>query len=149
MPSRLAGRVTPRVRRRASHGETMVGTGNLNGGHHVVQFYGRDEDLAGSVADYLLGALRNGGVALVIATAEHRRAFEALLAEAGVDLPAAAARRDYLAVDARETVRQFTAADHPGSADFDRVIGGLVAGVCEAGRPVRAYGEMVALLWDD
>jgi hypothetical protein len=127
----------------------VVGAGNLNVGHHVVQFYGRDDDLAASVADYLLGALKNGGVAIVIATAAHRRAFETLLARAGIDLPAAAASGCYLALDARETVSEFMAAEHPDSADFDRVIGGLIARTCATGRPVRAYGEMVALLWDD
>jgi hypothetical protein len=128
---------------------TVVGTGNLDAGHHVVQFYGHDEDLADSVADYLLGALRSGGVAVIIATAEHQRAFEARLAELGPDLPAAAASGAYLAVDARETVSQFMKADRPDTADFDRVIGGMIARACESGRPVRAYGEMVALLWDD
>jgi hypothetical protein len=127
----------------------VVGTGNLNDGHHVVQFYSHDEDLATSVAGYLLGALENGGAAVVIATAGHRRAFEARLADAGVDLSAAAAGGAYLAVDARETVRRFMTAEHPDSADFDRVIGGMIAGVCGSGRPVRAYGEMVALLWND
>jgi MEDS: MEthanogen/methylotroph, DcmR Sensory domain len=127
----------------------VVGTENLDAGHHVVQFYGHDGDLVDSVADYLLGALEGGGVAVVIATAEHRHAFEARLAEAGVDLPAAAASRSYLAFDARETVSRFMAADRPDNEDFDRVIGGLIAGVCQSGRPVRAYGEMVALLWND
>jgi hypothetical protein len=127
----------------------VVGTGNLDVGHHVVQFYGRDEDLTGSVASYLLGALQNGGVAVVIATADHRCAFEERLAEAGVDLAAAAASGAYLALDARETVSEFMAADRPDRADFDRVVGGLIARVCQTGRPVRAYGEMVALLWDD
>jgi hypothetical protein len=127
----------------------VVGTGNLDIGHHVVQFYGRDEDLAGSVAAYLLGAMKNGGVGIVIATADHRRAFEERLAEAGIDLAAAAAGGTYLALDARETVSEFMAADHPDRADFDRVVGGLIAGVCKRRRLVRAYGEMVALLWDD
>jgi MEDS: MEthanogen/methylotroph, DcmR Sensory domain len=126
----------------------VVGTGNLNVSQHVVQFYGRDEDLAWRVADYLQGALRQGGVAIVIATEEHRRAFEDRMTQAGIDLPAAAARHAYLAFDAGETVREFMAADRPDSADFDRVIGGLIAGACRGGRPVRAYGEMVALLWD-
>ena len=39
---------------------------------------------------YLLGALQNDGVAVVIATAAHRRAFEGRLTRAGVDLAAAA-----------------------------------------------------------
>ena len=38
------------------------------------------------MTDYLLGALDGGGVAVVIATPEHRREFETRLAQAGVDL---------------------------------------------------------------
>ena len=34
-------------------------------------------------------------------------------------------------------------------AAFDRVVGGLIMQAGTGGRPVRAYGEMVALLWDD
>lgn len=126
----------------------MVGTGNLNVGWHGVQFYGHDEDLARHVADYLTGALRQGGVAIVIATAEHRRAFETRMTQAGVDVPAAAARRAYLALDADEALREFMLADRPDRDDFDRVIGRVIGDACGRDRPVRAYGEMVSVLWD-
>jgi hypothetical protein len=99
------------------------------------------------VADYLLGALEAGGVAIVIATAGHRRAFEGRLRSAGVDLAAATERGTYQAFDAEDTVRRFMAEQAPDAADFDRVIGGVIARACSSGRPVRAYGEMVALLW--
>jgi hypothetical protein len=120
----------------------------MNAGHHVVQFYGHDEELAESVAGYLLGALTSGAVAIVIATAAHRSAFEARLRRAGVDLAAAVASGAYLALDAEETVREFMAGDRLDKAGFRRVIGGLIEGAGEGGRPVRAYGEMVAMLWD-
>jgi hypothetical protein len=42
--------------------------------------------------------------AIVIATAAHRRAFEAHLRRAGVDLVAAAASDAYLVLDAEETL---------------------------------------------
>lgn len=128
---------------------TVVGTENLNVGHHVVQFYGHDGELAERVTDYLLAALKDEGVAIVVATPEHRRAFEARLTEAGVDLAAARDGRAYLALDARETLREFMADDHIDGAGFDRVIGGLIRQAGAAGRPVYAYGEMVALLWDE
>ena len=146
----------------------MVGTDYLNVGHHAVQFYGHDEELAEQVVGYLLEAFANGGVAVVIATPEHRRKFEARLRKAlGGDADLAAARDSgaYLALDARETVRALMPADRlaPAAADrlapaaaggldpaaFDRVIGGLIRQAGAGGRPVRAYGEMVALLWDD
>ncbi len=127
----------------------MVGTENLNAGHHVVQFYGHDEELAERVAGYLLGALESGGVAIVIATPEHRHEFGIRLAQAGVDLAAARDRGAYLVLDASETLRELMAADRLDRAAFDRVIGTLIRQAGAGGRPVRAYGEMVALLWDD
>ena len=101
----------------------MVGTENLNGGRHVVQFYGRDEELAERVTGYLLGALDGGGVAIVIATPEHRREFETRLGQAGVDLAAARDGGSYLALDAGQTLRELMAADKLDRAAFDRVIG--------------------------
>jgi hypothetical protein len=127
----------------------VVLTENLNVGRHVVQFYGRDDELADRVADYLLGALDGGGVAVVIATPEHRRESEARLGRAGVDLAAARDNGSYLALDAGQTLRQLMVAGKLDSAAFDRVIGDVIRRAGAGGRPVRAFGEMVALLWDD
>jgi MEDS: MEthanogen/methylotroph, DcmR Sensory domain len=127
----------------------VVGAENLNVGRHVVQFYGRDEELTERVTDYLLGALASGGVAIVIATPEHRHEFETRLAQAGVDLAAARDDGSYLARDAAQTLSQLMAAGQLDGAAFDRVVGTVIAAAGAGGRPVRAFGEMVALLWDD
>ena len=126
----------------------VVGTEFMNAGQHVVQFYGRDEELAERVAAYLLGALTEGGAAVVIATAAHRQEFEARLRRAGVDLDAAADRDAYLVLDAAELAREFMAGDQLDGAGFRREIGGLIQDAGAGGRPVRAYAEMVAMLWD-
>lgn len=126
-----------------------MGTENLNVGRHVVQFYGRDEELAERVTDYLLGALDGGGVAIVIATPEHRREFETRLGQAGVDLAAARDDGSYLALDAGQTLHELMPAERLDPGAFDRVIGSVIRGAGAGGRPVRAFGEMVALLWDD
>jgi DcmR-like sensory protein len=128
----------------------VVGTENLDAGQHVVQFYGHDGELAERVSDYLRGALDGGGVAIVIATPEHRSEFEARLEHAGTDLAAARAGGRYLTLDARETLREILAdgAMVDGAA-FEQVVGALIRQATAAGQPVRAYGELVALLWDD
>ena len=126
-----------------------MGTENLNVGRHVVQFYGRDEELAERVTDYLLGALDGGGVAIIIATPEHRREFETRLGQAGVDLAAARDDGSYLALDAGQTLHELMPAERLDPGAFDRVIGSVIRGAGAGGRPVRAFGEMVALLWDD
>jgi MEDS: MEthanogen/methylotroph, DcmR Sensory domain len=114
----------------------------------VVQFYGHEDELADRVAGYLLAALRRDGVAVVIATAAHRQAFEGRLAQAGVDLAAAARSGTYLALDADDTVRALMPGGRLDHDAFERVVGGLIRRAGQPDRPVRAYGEIVALLWD-
>ena len=120
----------------------------MGGGEHVVQFYDQQEDLAGAVGDYLGVAVTNREIAIVIATKEHRDLFEAEMARAGVDT--ARARRDgsVIWLDAAETLGRFV---HDGEVDpggFRAVVGSLVREAAQTGRPIKAYGEMVALLWE-
>ena len=115
---------------------------------HVVQFYGHEEDLADRVAGYLSDALQGDGVAVVIATAAHRRMFEARLTQAGADLAAAARNGTYLALDASETAHALMTGGRLDGDRFDRVVCGLIRDAGRRGGPVRAYGEMVAVLWD-
>src|SRR5690348_5329540 len=93
---------------------------------HVVSFYERDSDLALSVGSYLAEGLGAGGVAVVIATAEHREAFELELEAAGIDVPAAAADGRLVALDAAGTVARFTDCGQVDAAGFDEVVGEVV-----------------------
>ena len=111
-------------------------------------FHRDGDEFAGRVSAYLLGALREGGAAIVIATPEHRRAIRDRLARAGIDVTAAEAAGAFVAVDAVETMRRFMVAGLPNAASFWQVISPLTRPVTEVFKPVRVFGEMVALLWD-
>ena len=126
-----------------------TGTGVLDVGRrdHIVLFYRDEQELTERVSEYLLPAIQDGGVAIVVATPEHRRSFERYLADAGVDVAAACAR-GYLALDASETMRGFMVADRPDPAGFWQAISPMLRQAAPAGRPVRIFGEMVSLLWD-
>jgi hypothetical protein len=100
------------------------------------------------VSEYLLPAIQDGDGAIVVATPDHRRSFERHLADVGVDVAAARAHGAYLALDASETMRGFMAADWPDPAGFWQAISPMLRQAAKAGRPVRVFGEMVALLWD-
>ena len=124
--------------------ESMVG-----GGEHVVQFYDHDGDLARAAGDYLSQGVLDGGRAVIIATETHRREFEAVMAASGVDLDQARRDGSVMSLDARTTLEEFV---HKGQVDpdsFRRTVGGLLRQACQTGHQVRAYGEMVALLWSD
>src|SRR5213595_2484059 len=120
--------------------ERMVGDGQ-----HVVQFYDDVADLVQAVGDYLVGAVSDGAAAVVIATEPHRQAFEAELDRAGIDSTRAIADGRLVCLDAAETLALFMDEGRIDPARFRTVIGGVVRWAGATGRPVRAYGEMVAL----
>ena len=120
----------------------------VDSGQHVVQFYERDADLVARAGEYLRDALREGGVAIVIATEAHRDAFEAHLRDTGVDVAAACDDGTLVLLDAAATLAGFTRGGRVDRDAFFEVIGGVVRSAAASGRPVRAYGEMVALLWE-
>lgn len=121
----------------------------VGGGEHVVQFYDHDGELACAVGDYLTRSVIEGAVAVVIATEAHRREFAAVMAASGVDADRATREGSVVWRDARATLDQFVHGGRVDPADFRSVIGELVRELADTGRQVRAYGEMVGLLWDE
>ena len=117
-------------------------------GQHVVQFYESDADLISGAGDYLSDGAHAGAVGIVIASAAHREAFEAHLREAGVDVDGARADGTLVLLDAGETLVRFMRDDRVDRDAFFDVVGGVVHAAAATGRPVRAFGEMVALLWE-
>ncbi|MGO9495220.1 MAG: MEDS domain-containing protein [Solirubrobacteraceae bacterium] len=116
-------------------------------GEHVVLFYDHDAGL-GTAGRYLADAIDAGGLALMIATEAHRRAFEAELKAAGIDPAQAVADDTLVSLDAAQTLASFMRSERIEADAFRRVVGPIIRSAAQAGRPVRAYGEMVALLWD-
>lgn len=127
---------------------TVTGISRNGPRDHVVHFYRSKEELATQAGSYLAEAIQSGGVAIVIASEKHQLAFERRLAEAGIDVSAARVSGAWLVVDAEEALSQFTVNDKPEVGRFDAVIGKLIRQAVGSGRPVRAYGEMVAMLWE-
>lgn len=115
---------------------------------HLVEFYETDAALAGAVATFLAPAVTDAGTAVVVATPAHRAAFEAALADAGVDVGQVAAEGRYVSVDAADLLHRFLVDGTPDAEGFHREVGGLLQRMAMPGRPLRIYGEMVALLWE-
>jgi anti-sigma regulatory factor (Ser/Thr protein kinase) len=115
---------------------------------HEVQFYGGDRELAISAGGYLAEGIEAGDMVVVVATPPHRLAFDAELRAAGADTGAAQASGRLLMLDAAGSLQGFLDGDRLDHDRFEAAVGGLVRRVASAGRPVRIYAEMVALLWD-
>src|ERR1051325_4613923 len=117
-------------------------------GDHVVQFYDAEESLVGVVGSYLSAALAEGDSVVVIAAPGHRQGVRSALAGGGMDLDVAERGHPLAPLGAATTWGGVAIDGRIGSTAFDREVGGVVRAASASGRPVRAYGEMVALLWE-
>jgi hypothetical protein len=111
-------------------------------GDHIVQTYQDPAFLADAVAEYLGSGLRRGEAAIVIARPQHVALFRERIAapeEAG----------QLIILDAEQALARFMEDGMPQWNAFREVIGGLIAQVRLQYPAVRAYGEMVDLLWQE
>ena len=115
---------------------------------HAVEFYARDDELIDVLVAHFSGPLRVGDAAVVIAVPEHRDALRAGLEDAGIDVATLAADGSLVMLDAAEMLDAFLVDGRIDAAHFDATVGGVVREAANHGSQVRAYGEMVALLWD-
>jgi hypothetical protein len=126
-------------------------TGRVHAHHHAVQFYGTESSLFTTVAGFLSEGLIAGQPALVIATEPHRAGVLEQLSARLIDVEQALRVGDLAVLDAREVLDRFMVNDRPEPAVFAREVGALIERQLR-GRTrtvVRAYGEMVDVLWKD
>lgn len=117
------------------------------GGDHIVQVYQDREFLATAVAEYLGSGLARGEATIVIARPEHIKAFKTALQAADVDMEAALALGQLKFLDADRTLSRFMKDGMPQWTPYHEAVGGLIAEVRLQYPVVRAYGEMVDILW--
>ena len=118
---------------------------------HAVQFYADDNSLFNTVATFLAEGLAAGQPAVVIATAAHSASIVDYLCNRLIDCDRAIKTGALVMLDARGTLDAFMVGGHPDADLFDAHVGGVIAKMLE-GRNltvVRAYGEMVDVLWKD
>jgi hypothetical protein len=116
--------------------------------HHVCQVYADEEAFLDSLGAFVGTGLRMGQAVIVIATPAHRAAVAARLGRVGHDVGRAFIEDQLIMLDAEETLSQFMLNGWPDADRFARAIAPVIARARRAGRDVRAFGEMVALLWN-
>jgi signal transduction histidine kinase/ActR/RegA family two-component response regulator len=122
---------------------------------HAVQFYEDDGFLCEKVTTFLAAGLDAGESLVVIATEPHRRAVADALQRRGADVEEACIRGQLFLLDAEETLRRFMVGPVPSWPLFREHVGRLLERAASRERegqpseksPVRAFGEMVDLLW--
>lgn len=116
---------------------------------HDVHFYHSEAALAESVIDFLADGIRVGQPIIVIATPEHRAAFAAGLRAKDLDPDTLFAGRVAVWLDAQETLNAFMDGSTPSRELFRATVGSVFEKILDKRHylMVRAFGEMVDLLW--
>ena len=102
--------------------------------NHTVEFYSDDHLLVDSVAAFI----QKGDAAIVICTPSHKSLLEKKIGNS--------ISCQYF--DAEETLAKFMIGKQPDAERFNKVVGSIVEASLEKHKDVRAFGEMVAILWD-
>ena len=118
---------------------------------HVVQRYEQADELslAANVSLYLWEGLKRGEGALVVSTPEHRELFCCQLEKLGADPQSAVKSGQLRFLDAWETLSRCMAGAQPDWGLFESVVGSAIGRLWpkKTSAGMRAYGEMVGLLW--
>jgi len=110
---------------------------------HSVQFYESDDFLCSVITEYVAEGVRAGEPAIVIATEAHNEMFALALRSEGIPLD----RITFL--DARQTLARFANGGAVDGEKFLTSVGAVIDDATQKTNRIRAYGEMVDLLWRD
>jgi hypothetical protein len=128
----------------------MIAKTQTDSGHfHAVKFYDTHESLCRIVAEFLGEGLVIRQPAVVIATLEHRAGIVAELRTRHFDVDEMLAVGDLLLLDASDVLATFMVDGMPDAVLFDAALTVAIQQVCRGltDCTIRAYGEMVDVLW--
>jgi len=116
---------------------------------HAVRFYESRESLARIVGKFLGEGFLAGLPAIVIATPDHRDAIKQALSAHYFDVSRLERANDLIIVDAAETLSRFMVDGMPDAVRFKDAMIPLIELACRGRNDcvIRAYGEMVDVLW--
>ena len=122
---------------------------DMGPGDHACQVYRDEAALLEMLCGFVGGGLWSGDGAIVIATDLHLIRLEEMLRQSGLDLAHFRSTDAYIPLSAEVSLSRFMDGGWPDAARFEAFVAPTIARARRGGREVRAFGEMVALLWAD
>ena len=126
----------------------------MRANRHVLQLYDNDHELLVALNGFARTAITSEEPLIVVATTEHLSALAKSLRLFGMDPDQLRLERKLLFADAGDTLARFMRGGMPDEGLFRESLDELVSATnaSEVGgdnkRPVKIFGEMVALLWE-
>ena len=115
---------------------------------HVVQIYENDKVFIDSLEGFVGSGILAGDSIIIIATTEHLNLLEDRLRKQGFDISQLTEIDRYIPLEANEVLSKFMVNKWPDETLFTEFIANLIKRAQKNNRKVRAFGEMVAILWE-
>jgi hypothetical protein len=122
---------------------------HIKEGDHVAQIYQDEGFLVDAVCLYMATGIKRHEAVVLIATKEHAELFNCRLEARGIDVSQVKARGQLKILDAHTTLNQFMVKGMPDAVLFQSVITPIILQTKQHYSKLRAYGEMVNVLWQD
>jgi hypothetical protein len=126
---------------------TEVFWGEIAPCDHVVQIYENDQIFLDALAGFVGAGINAGDCCIVIATETHLAALHERLKVYAVRVDTLISDNRYIPLNAEDTLSKFMVNGWPDETLFQQTISSIIEKARREGRKVRAFGEMVALLW--
>ncbi|MBC7948622.1 MAG: MEDS domain-containing protein [Chitinophagaceae bacterium] len=114
---------------------------------HLVQIYEDEKIFIDSLEGFAGTGILNGDSVIVIGTSCHLNDLESRLNNHGFDLDALRANDQFIPLNAEDLLLKFMVNGWPDETRFNECVKQLFVRARRDGRSVRAFGEMVAILW--
>jgi MEDS: MEthanogen/methylotroph, DcmR Sensory domain len=122
--------------------------GDIATREHVLQIYENEGVFLDALTGFVGGGIDADDSCIVIATDYHLTALEKRLGSYGVKIEALVDDRRYIPLNAEETLSRFMINGWPDENLFNEAIATILQTVRNCtDRRIRAFGEMVAILW--
>jgi hypothetical protein len=121
----------------------------LASSEHIVQLYENDKVFLDSLEGFAGSGILAGEAVVLIATEEHLNAIKKRLVNHGFDIASLIASDRFIGLDASETLSKFMVNNWPDEQLFFETVKAVFKRAQRNSRKVRAFGEMVAVLWKE
>jgi len=122
--------------------------GEIASSDHMVQVYENEKIFLDTLEGFVgTGFLANDSV-VIIATSKHLESLHARLRSQGFDLGMLTETGQYMPIDAEDLLSKFLVNDRIDEQVFNVFITDLVKRAKQHNGKIRAFGEMVAVLWE-
>jgi hypothetical protein len=132
---------------RAAEAATAAQASAADAGEHLLHLYDDGDQFGALLAEFVATGIANGEATIVIATTPHLAALDDALRDRNIDVGAMLLQNRYLPLDAGAALEKFMRDGQPDAGLFLRMVTDLMERARRGGCRVRAFGEMVALLW--